>query len=263
MRAYGGVRVNEAALSIEQIAEEIRRNGFVFLKAAETRSLFSERTFEGWRTFAASWDDLGDDAYMADGGRYRRRRHAVFRLADEVLQRLPHQPHYQSRDYNPLNGGIQRWFAPIEDRIATDRVFTEIVALCSRLIARLEPPLNNERRIEAHQFRIEPAPGAEGRPTPEGMHRDGVDWVCVVLINRINVTSGETAIATPNGQSLGAFTLVDPLDLVILDDRRVAHGVTPIRRVNAELPGYRDALVVTFAAAHSHSIVPGGFEVAS
>ncbi|MFP5433366.1 MAG: hypothetical protein ACLGIM_09650, partial [Alphaproteobacteria bacterium] len=30
-----------------------------------------------WHAFAASWNDLGPDLYMADGGRYRRRRHAV------------------------------------------------------------------------------------------------------------------------------------------------------------------------------------------
>ena len=32
----------------------------------------------GWPAFAASWDDLDTDEYMADGGRYRRRRYACF-----------------------------------------------------------------------------------------------------------------------------------------------------------------------------------------
>ena len=54
---------------------------------------------------------------MADGGRYRKRRFAVFggeRRA--AIVRKPHQPHYQSRDYNTLNGGIERWFEPMTDR---------------------------------------------------------------------------------------------------------------------------------------------------
>lgn len=64
--------------------------------------------------FADSWNDLPLDGYMADGGRYRRRRHAMF-TADETgaLTRQRHQPHYQSRRDNPLNGGIARWFAPV------------------------------------------------------------------------------------------------------------------------------------------------------
>ena len=38
--------------------------------------------------------------------------------AGEPIHRKPHQPHYQSRDYNPLNGGIERWFAPVLPEIA-------------------------------------------------------------------------------------------------------------------------------------------------
>ena len=61
---------------------------------------------------------------MADGGRYRKRRFAVF-AADgrRGIARKPHQPHYQSRDYNSLNGGIERWFAPIQagDRVSARR----------------------------------------------------------------------------------------------------------------------------------------------
>ena len=32
-----------------------------------------------WDLFAQSWNDLGPDLFMADGGRYRRRRHATLR----------------------------------------------------------------------------------------------------------------------------------------------------------------------------------------
>ena len=32
--------------------------------------------------------------------------------AEGAIHRKTHQPHYQSRDYNPLNGGIARWFDP-------------------------------------------------------------------------------------------------------------------------------------------------------
>jgi hypothetical protein len=102
--------------------------------------------------------------------------------------------------------------------------------------------------VEAHQFRIET--GAEtGRPTPEGMHRDGVDWVMVVLVRRENVTSGETIVADTTLRPLGSFTLTDPMDAAFTDDDRVYHGVTPIERIDVQRPAWREVLVVTFRRA--------------
>ena len=44
------------------------------------------------------------------------------------------------------------------------------------------------------------------------MHRDGVDYVLVLLIDRRNIGSGETTIHAPDGRTLGAFTLTEPFD---------------------------------------------------
>ena len=54
---------------------------------------------------------------MADGGKYRKRRHATYAIqnAGEAARLMPYQPHYQTADYNPLNGGVARYFAPILD----------------------------------------------------------------------------------------------------------------------------------------------------
>jgi hypothetical protein len=101
-------------------------------------------------------------------------------------------------------------------------------------------------RIEVHQFRIEAQLGGEGLPTPEGMHRDGVDFVLVLLVNRENIASGTTSIHGPDGGERGRFTLTSPLDAALVDDSRVAHGVTPVKAIDPALPAYRDVLVVTF-----------------
>src|SRR5204863_496421 len=78
------------------------------------------------------------------------------------------------------------------------------------------------------QFRIDDRSGAAGHPRPEGVHRDGVDFVLVLLINRKNIVSGTTTVYTAEGHPLGSFTLTDPLDAALVDDNRVAHGVTPV-----------------------------------
>src|ERR1700736_4174420 len=94
--------------SLAPIADTIASGGFAFVRAPQMQAVLEPAGLRDWRRFAASWDDLGVDAYMADGGRYRRRRFAAFRATAEGIPRKPHQPHYQSRDYNPLNGGLER-----------------------------------------------------------------------------------------------------------------------------------------------------------
>ena len=100
--------------------------------------------------------------------------------------------------------------------------------------------------IEVHQFRIEARPGQIGKPTPEGMHRDGVDWVLVLMVRRENIASGETTIYDLMKRPLGSFTLTAPLDTALVDDSRVYHGVTSVVAIEPAQPAYRDVLVVTF-----------------
>jgi len=232
--------------ALEPVAARIARDGFARVEAAEMRALAPG--LAEVPGFAATWDDLGVDTYMADGGRYRRRRHAAFSASAAGIARKPHQPHYQSRDYNALNGGIERWFAPVSAAAAEHPVLRAVLAACDRLFTGLTPEALRPAawHVEVHQFRIEAQPGVAGKPTPEGMHRDGVDFVLVLLIRRENVAHGETSIHDLAGRHLGSFTLREPLDAAIVDDSRVYHGVTPVEPLDPVRPAYRDVLVVTF-----------------
>jgi len=245
LKRFTEVRMTDHPPALADLRYRLNAEGYVFAPRAVIQALLPADFARHWPALAASWDDLGPDRFMADGGRYRKRRHAVFTLSAGVFTREPHQPHYQSRDYNLLNGGVQRWFEPVTDGTTANPAFMALLALCRDLFPEGAAPAKTWR-VEIHQFRIEPAPGESGLPTPEGMHRDGVDWVAVILIDRRNVSEGVTAIRGPGRAPLGAFTLTDPLDAVFLDDHRVLHGVTPIHRLNPAPPGHRDVLVVTF-----------------
>ena len=224
----------------------LARGGFAFVPGAEMAALLAESGgLDDWDQFRASWNDLPLDAFMADGGRYRRRRHAVYvATRDGSVVRQPHQPHYQSREYNPLNGGVARWFAPVDAVIGDGPTLHAILKCAQAIFERLS--LTLDWRIEVHQFRIEARRGEQGQPTPEGVHRDGVDYVLVLLIDRVNIVSGTTTVHALDGEPLGSFTLTSPLDAALLDDARVAHGVTAIEPLDAERPAYRDVIVVTF-----------------
>ena len=156
---------------ISVIVEEVRPAGFSFVPAEQFRALLTPSALAEWPSFAASWDDLGVDTYMADGGRYRRRRFATFAVSADGVVRKAHQPHYQSRDYNPLNGGIERWFGPVTEAVAAHPVTLGLLDVGRQVFDALTPAPDRPQawHVELHQFRIEARAGQTGQPTPEGL----------------------------------------------------------------------------------------------
>jgi hypothetical protein len=234
----------------EALQSAVVQDGFAFVHGAAMREMLAPfGPLSDWDRFVTSWNDLEVDTYMADGGRYRRRRHAVYEAtAVEGVRRALHQPHFQALDYNPLNGGVARWFEPIAPEVGDGETLRTILGFCHACFGGVAAA--RAWRVEVHQFRIEARAGEVGLPTPEGLHRDGVDYVLVVLVQRRNIARGTTSIHGPGGQQLGAFTLTEPLDSALLDDARVSHGVTAVRPIDPSMPAFRDVLVVTFAASH-------------
>lgn len=228
--------------------EAVRTQGFARLRPAETRALLGLPD-AALADFAASWERLQIDDFMADGGRYRRRRIANFAAlpGDAAHRRGLHRPHFQAVVHNRLNGGVDRWFAPVEDDVAASPACQALLALGRGVADALQP--DRPWFVEMHQFRIEAAAGAPGLPTPEGVHHDGVDAVLIAMLDRRNLQGGETLVAAPDGTQLTRFTLDGLLDLTVLDDRRVMHGVTPVEPADPALPSCRDVLVLTWRRA--------------
>lgn len=250
--------------STEALLEtSIARDGFVLLPGATMRDiLLHHGSLDDWDTFAGSWNHLERDRHMADHGRYRRRRHAVYAAsADRGVVRQVHQPHYQTRSYNPLNGGVARWFEPVESSIGDGASMRAVLDCCHHVFGAMALDVR-DWHVEVHQFRIEAHSGASGQPTPEGVHRDGVDYVLVLMVDRTNIASGTTTVYGPDRSELGSFTLASPLDATLLDDHRVYHGVTAVEPLDPALPAHRDVLVVTYRDArtsrHDSRFVPEG-----
>ena len=198
------------------IRTAIARAGYAFVEASDMRTALARfGTLADWPAFAESWNDLDVDTYMGDGGRYRKRRFGVYAAERQSpIVRGAHQPHYQGVSYNNLNGGIERWFKPVTEEIGNGSSMRTILEYCRALFGRLAPE-TAKWHIEVHQFLIEAKTGEHGKPTPEGMHRDGVDYVLVLLINRRNIASGTTTVHDLDRRALGSFTLIDPLDAAL------------------------------------------------
>lgn len=231
----------------EALAERLTANGYAVF-APEAVAVLCDVSTASLDALVPSWDDLPPDDYLRDGGRYRRRRHGSFVVGRAGVVQAPHRAHYQSLDYNALHGGLQRWFAPITPEIVAAPAFVQLIAtLGARLrgVRAVDPWY-----VEAHQFRIDTTDGI-GRPTPEGAHRDGVDFVAVFLVARQAIRGGETRVFDAHGPDGQRFTLDRPWSLLLLDDTRVIHESTPIQPAGEDA-GHRDTLVLTFRA--------GGFQ---
>ncbi len=228
-----------------QLAASLERSGYALLSATASTTLTGlDQT--GWQGLRRYWDNLPRDAHLKDAGRYRARRHAslVQDITEGSLTPAPHRAHWQPVQYNALHGGMSRWFEPLEPSFLAEPGIQRCITAIGEVAARRA----NVPRwfVEVHQVRIDTASGI-GRPTPEGAHRDGVDFVVVWLAGRDDLRGGETRVfdaANPFGVR---FTMSTPGTAMVLDDHRVIHETTPIQP--GPQGGVRDTLIVTYRAA--------------
>lgn len=230
----------------DEAVRALREQGFCLLSPQGLAQVAGVPTtaLDAW---LPCWNDLPADPYLRDGGHYRYRRHGSFVQqaatgnAADALETVPHRAHYQPTTYNALHGGMLRWFEPLAPMMVASPAWSSLVSGIGRLLFQLEAV--PRWFVEAHAFRIDTADGV-GRPTPEGAHRDGVDFVAVVLVGRHNIRGGETRVFEADGPHGVRFTLSQPWSVLLLNDRRVIHESTPIQPDGDA--AHRDTLVLTY-----------------
>ncbi|PUA20321.1 2OG-Fe dioxygenase family protein [Glaciimonas sp. PCH181] len=248
--------INEATSDIEKICNLIAHKDFLFMTGEKTKALLEQQrpdALEDLEEFTQSWSDLYTDAYMADKGTYRKRRHATMSAppSSKFFHLEAHQPHFQSLYFNNLNGDVKRLYRPISSSTLDSKILTNILRLGCDIFGRLSP--YSSWHIEIHQFRIEAGLGGAATPTPEGIHRDGVGFVMMLMVKRINIANGATSIYDLEKRRLNEFTLRAPLDMAIVNDERVFHSVAPLIQLDCNKDAYRDVLVVTFRKKCAHN----------
>lgn len=243
------------------VLRHLREQGLAALSAGSLQGLVGDAA-RGLDALRVHWDSLPSDAYLKDGGRYRRRRHGNYELDPlagdaEALRAVAHRAHWQPTTYNALHGGMLRWFEPLPIELTAAPAWSALLVALGRLFAQASSAPVPRWFVEAHAFRIETTDGI-GRPTPEGAHRDGVDFVAVILLARAAIRGGETRVFEAEGARGVRFTLDQPWSALLLDDARVVHESTPIVPVDeAAGVGHRDTLVLTFRAGGFQQPGPG------
>jgi|SRR5579862_6584542 len=226
----------------DDLLSQLRSQGYALLSPQAARAAL-QLDLAALDALRDSWQRLPPDDYLRDAGRYRSRRHSCFieTLGSGSLEAVPQRPHWQPTSYNALHGGMLRWFEPLEPQVKDSAALHRLLSALGETFAALRPV--PRWFIEAHQFRIDTASGL-GRPTPEGAHRDGVDFVAVILVGRREVRGGETRVFEAHGSSGVRFTMQARWTMLLMDDARVVHETTPIQAQQGT--GVRDTLVITY-----------------
>lgn len=183
------------------------------------------------------YDRLPVDPYIA--GHFRRRRFSHFLQEPAGIRRLDHTYFLQSRSINDLAGGVKREFQEIEEGLIKLPAFSAIIATFTRFL-----DLDPSREIGVHQIRILCSQQFAGDPAPEGVHKDGFDFVGIFCVQRANVTGANTHLYREKDQPPIFSRTLQPGEVVFTNDRTVFHYTDPVHP-STPGPGHRDVFVLT------------------
>jgi hypothetical protein len=202
----------------------VAEQGVLFVPGAELRSV--PGLGPEFDDFAAIWNDLPPDRYHHGTEPHRFRRHAqvVFDVDRDVVEVQSNRGYYQPVEFNPVFGGITRMFESIEWNGATAVVLERLIRLNAGTIFRL----GGSVFINIHLVRIVNPANDVGVAVPEGVHRDGYDFISLHMVDRDIDGGGETMIFDVDGRQQGTLMMESRLDTLYMDDRRFLHDVSPI-----------------------------------
>lgn len=185
----------------------------------------------------ASWEDLVQDQHMADGGCYRFRRYSRLLWSQGSLSELSGNSIYQELIDNPLNGGVQRTFAPVLPEVLANPFLRAVILQDARALS-----LRGDWQVGIHCVRILARPARPGLPTPEGVHRDAETYTVQHLIARRQVRGGVFTGYDEQKRPVFHWLQLQRWDTLYFQGK-LWHSATPIE---SESDGYRDILLIDF-----------------
>ncbi|BBD67442.1 hypothetical protein NIES4072_52630 [Nostoc commune NIES-4072] len=189
---------------------------------------------EGFKPF---FSNMPIDPYIK--GNYRSRRLSRFIVSGNGLIKLPHGYFFQSKEDNPLMGGIKREFAELDDALIKLDIFKNLVLAFSDS-CKLHP----EAEIGVHQIRITCSPGNFGNLAPEGIHQDGTDFIGIFSVDRDNIQGGEAHLYTAKKEKPVFSKVLNPGELLLVNDHEFFHFGNPIKP-QTDAQGSLDVFVLT------------------
>ena len=186
----------------------------------------------------ATFETLPQDPYTPGG--HRSRRFSQFKMTyahgSWSLEKLPHRPFIQSREYNPLVGGVPRHLEPLTiDPTPQIDVGAKSIPLDT----------HHAWQINVHQCRVVTSPDMPGVSVPEGPHHDGHAFGMLAVFRRHNIAGGETQLIPNEGGEPFFRTRLEANQAFVYEDAVMLHYATDIEALTPD-GGYRDLWIVAF-----------------
>jgi hypothetical protein len=185
----------------------------------------------------AEFPNLPLDQYCA--GKFRHRRFSQYRLVHDGgwrLEPLPHRPFCQAKQFNGVTGGLLRDFEPL-------RVDPAPLVVAGAEEVPLDPTV--DWQVDVHQWHIVTDDETQGVSVPEGPHQDGHTYSVIFVVDRQNITGGETQLIPLDSDEPFFSVTLQAGQGVVLDDRRLRHYATDIRAPRGE-DGHRDLFLLAY-----------------
>lgn len=186
------------------------------------------------QTIKPDFPGLTVDRYVPEG--FRKKHIQRIRRTNNTYEKVEHQPLYQSSAVNPTHGDIHRIYP---EYIAHDQ--KELIKLVEFFVQKTSIPDNSNILVQAQ--RIVCRKGLEGLPSVEGWHRDGVAFIGIACIDRVNIEGGISEFMDNKTGKIVQLVL-QPGQFVVFTDTEVKHRVTPINVIDDAHEGYRDVLLM-------------------
>ncbi|QCL95760.1 2OG-Fe dioxygenase family protein [Agrobacterium tumefaciens] len=192
------------------------------------------------------FDQVEIDKYMKNGETYRLRRLTKY-VADtktRSFEALENQIFFQGYDLNSYGSGIKREYPQLSPSLVNNQVLQRLSFACLDAIQ----PLHKETKwtVGVHFIRTVCTTDEMAKPSPDGAHQDGHDYLSISLIKRENIEGGATNILDINKNVVSDFLLENYLQTVLVNDKTMYHDALPIRRVDPNKNGIRDVIIIDY-----------------
>src|SRR5215469_4889116 len=182
--------------------------------------------------FLESFARLPPDVYAPTANRFRR--FSQFRLSYKhdrwSLNRLPHRPLIQARAYNQVAGNLARHFEPLE---CDPSLFVDSILRAAKLDTCVD------WHLDVNQYRVIANEHAPGICVPEGIHRDGHQFVKIMVFRRQRISGAELTLYPLDADEPFFTRIIEEGQAIVIDDTRMRHYATDISAI-ARQGGYRD-----------------------
>jgi len=181
----------------------------------------------------------------------RLRRYCEFDVTlhyNECLVESSLQDEYEFEQNVPDSRRHKRVFQSIEPSVLQYSFLADYTAQMCFLIQALHPD-KEQFKVCLHQVRQLCYPDFESHNSPEGIHRDGADYIVSALVlRRQNIVGGESIIYSSDKKKIAMRETLMKNEFVFQEDRELWHYVTPVQCQDSTQLGIRDiiGLDITF-----------------